>query len=300
LRNLRIIGGPGILCPAVPIPTIRSARVRRPVGVPPAAGNGSNASRWIELEPLDLRVQMGVRDHVREIDRHPRLACFAGSRDQAALLADERPKGSNQVSHRMTVEHEGLQPNLGRPADEHMIEHRVDLATADIDVSGRPEARLEQCVDRGAIAIDDVGEILLVGQIAPAFLDGVDHHHLQQQRSEPEAACSRVNHQAADLGLGRRCGPTRCRLNDAGAENVLGAAVHDVKQPALPCRITEYVRRTVEQRSLVQRLDEGEGKPVFGLARQPDLDSVLIPIIAGLCTIYRRLACWVMSRVNCQ
>ena len=86
-----------------------------------------------------------------------------------------------------------------------------------------------------------------------------------------------MNHQAADLGLGGRCGSARCRLNDPGAENVLGAAVHDVKQPVLPCRITEYMRRTVEQRSLVQRLDEGEGKPVFGLARQPDLDSVLIP-----------------------
>jgi len=37
------------------------------------------------------------------------------------------------------------------------------------------------------------------------------------------------------------------------------------------------MRRTIEQRSLVQRLDEGEGKPVFGLPRQPDLDLVLIP-----------------------
>ena len=104
----------------------------------------------------------------------------------------------------------------------------------------------------------------------------MDHHHLQQQRSEPEAACSRVNHQAADLGLGGRCGPTRCGLNDAGAENVLSAAVHDVKQPVLPCRVTEYMRRTVEQCSLVQRFDEGEGKSIFGLASQPDLDSVLI------------------------
>jgi len=52
------------------IPTIRSARVRRPVGVPLAAGSGSNASSLIELEPLDLRVQMGGWDHVREINRH--------------------------------------------------------------------------------------------------------------------------------------------------------------------------------------------------------------------------------------
>jgi hypothetical protein len=133
-------------------------------------GSGSNASRLIELEPLDLRVQMGGWDHVREIDRHPRLACFARSRDQAAVLADERPKRPNQVSHRVTVEREGLQPNLGRPADKHMVEHRVDVAAADIDMSGRPEARLEQRVDRGAIPIDDVGEILLVSKSRPLSL----------------------------------------------------------------------------------------------------------------------------------
>jgi hypothetical protein len=37
------------------------------------------------------------------------------------------------------------------------------------------------------------------------------------------------------------------------------------------------MRRTIEQRALVQRLDEGEGKPVFGFPRQPDLDIVLVP-----------------------
>ena len=75
-----------------------------------------------------------------------------------------------------------------------MVDHRVDVAAVDIDMSSRPEAGLEQRVDRGAITIYDVGEILLVRQIAPAFLDGVDHHHLQQQRSETEPPCSRVNH----------------------------------------------------------------------------------------------------------
>ena len=139
-----------------------------------------------------------------------------------------------------------------------------------------PEAGLEQRVEGAAITIDDVGEILLIRRIAPAFLDGVDHHDLHEKRSDAEAACGRVNHQATDLGLRGRFVSARCQLNDSGAENVFGGPVHDVKQPVLPCRITEYMRRTVEQRSLVQRLDEGEGKPVFGLARQPDLDSVLI------------------------
>jgi hypothetical protein len=159
----------------------------------------------------------------------------------------------------LTVEHEGLHPNLGLPAHEHMVDHRVHIAAVDIDMSSRPEAGLKQRVDGAAITIYDVGEILLIRQIAPAFLDGVDHHHLEQQRSETEAACSRVNHQAADLGLRGRCVSARCRLNDSGAENVFGGPVHDVKQPALPCRITEYMRRTVEKRSLVQCFDEGEG-----------------------------------------
>jgi hypothetical protein len=39
--------------------------------------NGSNTSHSIELEQLDLRVQMGGWNHVREIDRHPSLICFA-------------------------------------------------------------------------------------------------------------------------------------------------------------------------------------------------------------------------------
>jgi hypothetical protein len=38
-----------------------------------------------------------------------------------------------------------------------------------------------------------------------------------------------------------------------------------VKQPVLPCRVAENMRRTIEKRALVQRLDEGERKPVFGL-----------------------------------
>jgi hypothetical protein len=67
--------------------------------------------------------------------------------------------------------------------------------------------------------------------ISPAFLDGVEHHHLHQQRSDAELARRRVNHQAADLlGLGGRFRPARCRLNHAGAENIFGGPVHDVKR----------------------------------------------------------------------
>jgi hypothetical protein len=31
-------------------------------------------SRLIELEPLDLRIEVRGRNHVREIDRHPDIA----------------------------------------------------------------------------------------------------------------------------------------------------------------------------------------------------------------------------------
>src|SRR5262245_40853862 len=86
-----------------------------------------------------------------------------------------------------------------------------------------------------------------------------------------------MNHQAADLGLGGRLVSARCQLNDAGAENVFGGPVYDVKQPVLPRRIAKNVRRTIEKCPLVQRLDESERKPIFGLPRQSDLDSVLIP-----------------------
>jgi hypothetical protein len=87
---------------------------------------------------------------------------------------DELPKGQDQLSHRLPVEDEGLQTNLGFPVLEHVVDHRVDVAAVDGDMSGGPEAGLEQRVDGTAIAIDDVGEILLVRRIAPAFLDGVD------------------------------------------------------------------------------------------------------------------------------
>jgi hypothetical protein len=86
-----------------------------------------------------------------------------------------------------------------------------------------------------------------------------------------------VNHQATGLGLGGRFVSVRCQLNDSGAENVFGGPVHDVKQPMLPCRIAENMRRTIEKCSLVQRLDEGERKPVLGFPRQPDIDPVLVP-----------------------
>jgi hypothetical protein len=72
-----------------------------------------------------------------------------------------------------------------------------------------------------------------------------------EKRSDAEAAYSRVNHQAADLGLGGRFVSARGQLNDAGAENVFGGPVHDVKQAVLPGRIAENVRRTIEKRSLV-------------------------------------------------
>jgi hypothetical protein len=64
-----------------------------------------------------------------------------------------------------------------------------------------------------------------------------------------------------------------------------------VKQPLLPGRIAENMRRTIEQRALVQRLDEGEGKPVFGLPRRRISTLSWSRIIAGLWTIWRRLAC---------
>ena len=72
---------------------------------------------------------------MREINRHPNISGSVGSRDQAAVLADEFPKGQNQLSYRLTVEDEGLQTNLGLRALEHMVDHRVDVAAVDIDVS---------------------------------------------------------------------------------------------------------------------------------------------------------------------
>jgi hypothetical protein len=92
------------------------------------------------------------------------------SRDQSAVLADEFPEGQDQLSHRVAVEDERLQTNRGLPILEHVIDHRVDVAAVDIDMSGRPEAGLEQRVDRAAITIDDVGEILLVRRSRPLSL----------------------------------------------------------------------------------------------------------------------------------
>ena len=207
----------------------------------------SNMSRLIELEPLDLRIEVRGRNHVREIDRHPDIARAVRARDQAAVLADERPQRQNQVSQRLTVEDEGLQTHLRLPVLEHVVDHRVDVAAVDIDMSGGRETGLQQRVDGAAVAVHDMGEILLVRRIAPAFLDGVEHHHLHQQRGDAELARSRVTPPAAArLGLGRRFVSARCRLNHAGAENVFRGPVHDVKQPMLPGGIAEHMRRTIE------------------------------------------------------
>jgi hypothetical protein len=45
--------------------------------------------------------------------------------------------------------------------------------------------------------------------------------------------------------------------------------VHDVKQPVLPGRIAENMRRTIEKRSLVQRLDEGLLRRLMRVALGP-------------------------------
>jgi hypothetical protein len=127
---------------------------------------------------------------VGEINRHPNITCSVGSRDQAAVLADEFPKGQNQLSHRLAVEDEGLQTNPGLRVLEHVVDHRVDVAAVDIDVSSGPEAGLKQRVDGAAITIYYVGEVLLVRRITPAFPDGIEHHDLHQKRSDakPRAA----------------------------------------------------------------------------------------------------------------
>src|SRR5262249_21228157 len=147
-----------------------------------------DASYLMELEQLDLRIQVGGWDHVREIDRQANFTCRVRSRDQAAVLADELPKRQDQLSHCLAVEDEGLQTNRGLPVLEHVVDDGVDVAAVDIDMAGRREAGLEQCVDGAAITVDDVGEILLIRRITPAFLDGVDHHDLHQKRSDAEAA----------------------------------------------------------------------------------------------------------------
>ena len=85
------------------------------------------------------------------------------------MLADQRPKRQNQLSHRLTVEGEGLHADCGLPVFEHVVDHRVDVAAVDIDMSSGPKAGLEQRVEGAAITIDDVGEILLIRRIA-AFL----------------------------------------------------------------------------------------------------------------------------------
>src|SRR5262245_42889388 len=49
-----------------------------------------------------------------------------------------------------------------------------------------------------------------------------------------------------------------------------------MKQPVLSRRIAKNMRRAIEKCSLVERFDEGERKPVFGLTRQSDLDLILV------------------------
>jgi hypothetical protein len=68
-----------------------------------------------------------------------------------------------------------------------------------------------------------------------------------------------------------------------------------VKQPVLPGRIAENMRRTIEKRSLVQRLDEGE-RNRYSASRVSRISTLSWSlIIAGLWTIRRRLACGVIT-----
>jgi hypothetical protein len=59
----------------------------------------------------------------------------------------------------------------------HIINHRIDITPAHIDRSDWPEAGLEQCVEWSAVAVYDMGEILLVRRISTTLLDGIDHHN---------------------------------------------------------------------------------------------------------------------------
>src|SRR5947209_17036663 len=57
----------------------------------------SNISNLIEFEPLDVGAQVGAWNHVREITVPPDIACSVCSRDQTAVLTDERPKRQNRI-----------------------------------------------------------------------------------------------------------------------------------------------------------------------------------------------------------
>jgi hypothetical protein len=58
-----------------------------------------------------------------------------------------------------------------------MINHRIDITPVHIDRSDWPEAGLEQRVQRGAVAVYDMGEIFLARRISTTLLDGLDHHN---------------------------------------------------------------------------------------------------------------------------
>src|SRR5882724_8927180 len=130
-------------------------------------------------------------------------------------------------------------------------------------------------MERSAVAVYDMGEILLARRISTTVLDGVDHHNFHQERAEPEAARGWVEHQPTNLRFLRRFLITGC-LNDASANNVVGRPVQHMKQSALPRCLKESMRWTIKECSFVQRLDERERDSVLGLACQPHIDPVLI------------------------
>jgi len=75
---------------------------------------------------------------------------------------------------------------------------------------------------------------------------------------------------AMPRGVGRRL------LHDRGADQIVGAAVHDVEQLLRLGGLAEHARRPVEQRALVERVDEGGDDPIFGRPGDPERDPVAI------------------------
>ena len=91
------------------------------------------------------------RDDVRKINRYSNIARWVRSCDQAAVLSNELPQGKNEFAERLAVECESLQTNRRLAILDHMVDHRIDVAAMDLDMSGGLEARIKQRMNRPAI-----------------------------------------------------------------------------------------------------------------------------------------------------
>src|SRR5215213_3272259 len=227
-----------------------------------SAGSGADWSN-----AFDLCIQKGWINHTGEVHHHPQVSVRTG---ELPPFVPEGPEVADQVVDGVTVEAVGVHGNVVLTGGHHVLDMAIEFARMKLHGAEVLKAGGQERMDRAAVAVDNVSDVVLLRVAGAQDGIAVDQHEFDHKANDPDAAGGGMHHESAQfLFPVMPVGFLKGVLQHPGADDPLIFADYYVVEALGARRLFEGSCRAVEQGPLVQGFNEGIGYAVFRRRRLP-------------------------------